>query len=132
MKVTLLVIGCLILLVVLNGCGFVQRFGQEVTVKRFMGDKAVVKVIKEPGLRMGCTATATLGTKFLGVEDLKIHRYGGGLLRGNGVVYTCEGGHIDIGHVKETADRTRFLSEVVFEHLMNGDRSFAFRLSRTL
>jgi hypothetical protein len=47
---------------------------------------------------------------------------------GNGIVYTCRGGHVDISHVREAADWTAYLAAVTYKHLRNGDLEFSFTL----
>lgn len=45
------------------------------------------------------------------VEELGKHGYGDALTtEGNGIVYTCRGGFIDIAHIRDNADRMVFLT----------------------
>ena len=61
-----------------------------------------------PKPRMGCLPTPNLTTRFAGIEDLKKKEL---LCSGNRMVYTCDGGHIDMDHLCETADWTIHLAK---------------------
>jgi hypothetical protein len=50
------------------------------------------------------------------------------LLEQNGFVYTCRGGFIDIGHLRESADRTAYISRIVLKKLEKGEKEFSFRI----
>ena len=78
----------------------------------------------KPGWRKGYYATASAGTIFLGPQDLGTH----GRTEGNGQVYTCKAGHIDIAHLRKAADWTAFLSQQTYENLMKGKKEFPFKL----
>jgi hypothetical protein len=86
-----------------------------------------VGIVPFPGFAIG---------NIVGPDDLGPHKYDGGLLalnpgqdpsagrewgEGNGLVYTCRGGFIDIAHVRDYADWTIFLSAHVFRGLYQGD-----------
>jgi hypothetical protein len=69
-----------------------------------------------PNIRRGSLATTTLGIPiihprptFLEPDNLGSHSYTPNPFEKNGIVYTCDGGHIDISHVRANADDTRFL-----------------------
>lgn len=80
----------------------------------------------EPRLRFGSYPTSTVGTTFLGPEDLGHHRYSFGLSEKNGIVYTCKAGHVDIIHVRIAADWTAYLTRRSFECLSKGESECAF------
>jgi len=72
-----------------------------------------------PGVRMCCAIGyagvfgGKLGTEILTLEQIKGHKYGaGGLFPSDAVghIYTARGGFIDLGHVRDLADMTRYLS----------------------
>ncbi|MHC4999479.1 MAG: DUF4056 domain-containing protein [Planctomycetota bacterium] len=45
-----------------------------------------------------------------------------------GLVYTCQAGFIDIGHVREAADRTHYLTQLTYENLMQAETDFSYRV----
>jgi len=45
-----------------------------------------------------------------------------------GLVYTCRAGFIDIGHVREAADRTHYLAQLTYENLMQAETDFSYRV----
>lgn len=65
---------------------------------------------------------------FVSIDDLGKHQSKNGLPEKNGMVYTCRGGFIDIGHLREAADRTKYITELAFENLMKGQTQFSFRV----
>ncbi len=82
-----------------------------------------------PRLRPGSYASATRGSRFIGPEDLGSHRYWLDGEEGNGIMYTCAGGHIDIAHVRKAADWTGYLAAATLGRLHDGRTSFQLRLS---
>ncbi|MCK5175908.1 MAG: DUF4056 domain-containing protein, partial [Planctomycetes bacterium] len=81
-----------------------------------------------PRQRVGEFFGSPVGMTFLEPEDLGRHRYSAGFGEKNGMVYTCRGGFIDIGHVREAADRTAYLAGVSYEKLMAKEEVFSFRV----
>lgn len=77
---------------------------------------------------MGSYATSTVGTAFLGPEELGPHGYEYNWSEQNGIVYTCRGGHIDISHTRKTADWTAFLAARTFDRISRNKRSFTFKM----
>ncbi len=57
-----------------------------------------------------------------------MHGYDSGLSEGNGILYTCKGGHIDTEHVRLTADWTRYLTIQCRKALTEGQVDFSFAL----
>jgi hypothetical protein len=45
-----------------------------------------------------------------------------------GLVYTCRAGFIDLGHVREAADRTHYLAQVTYENLMQSNANYSYRV----
>lgn len=73
----------------------------------------------EPRMRHGAFFGEPAGIYYPEPDALGHHCYDGlAINEVRGMVYTCRGGFIDIGHVREGADRTAFLSKKMFEHLM--------------
>lgn len=83
----------------------------------------------EPRPRLGSYATSTPGTNFIDLTNLGDHKFYNGLFEKNGIVYTCEGGHIDIAHLRIGADYTRYLFLKTRKELLQGDRVFSFKLN---
>jgi hypothetical protein len=83
----------------------------------------------QPRARLGSYATSTPGTNFLGPDNLGEHNYENALSEGNGIVYTCRGGHIDIAHLRINADYTRYLYHLTCEKLWDDRTHFTFKLN---
>jgi len=79
--------------------------------------------------RLGCYATSTPGTRFIGLNDLgKHHSKGFGFGEGNGIVYTCRGGHIDITHLRLVADYTKEVCDKTYNCMIKNKNEFTFKL----
>ena len=81
----------------------------------------------QPKIRFGFYPSSTIGTNFIGPEKLGQHSYGWALFENNGIMYTCKAGHIDITHLRLSADWTAHLAAKSFRHLTNQDKSFSFK-----
>jgi len=81
-----------------------------------------------PRARLGCYATSTPGTRFIGLKGLGQHNYTSFIGEGNGVAYTCNGGHIDITHLRISADNTYNVTKKIQESLLKGKPWFKFSL----
>ncbi|MDD5063360.1 MAG: DUF4056 domain-containing protein [Phycisphaerae bacterium] len=77
---------------------------------------------------MGSYATATLGTHFLDADTMGKHHFGNSYLEKNGIVYTCDGGHIDIAHARIAADNVRYIHGLARKNLLKENRNFEFKL----
>ncbi len=82
-----------------------------------------------PRPRLGCYPTTTVGTKFLKPGHLGPHRYRFSLWEKNGIVYTCNAGHIDVTHLRIAADWTVYLAAESFKCLMQNETRFSFGLN---
>ncbi len=82
-----------------------------------------------PRPRLGSYASDTPGTNFICPTGLGNHSYKHSFSEGNGIVYTCRGGHIDITHLRIAADYTKFLTGMVKECLTSGRSDFTFKLN---
>jgi Protein of unknown function (DUF4056) len=87
--------------------------------------------IDQPRPRMGCLPTHTFAGSFLCPENLGSHSYGplGAMFEGNGIVYTCKGGSIDITHLRWNADYTRYAINQTKKTLMRKGKGFSFNLA---
>jgi len=81
-----------------------------------------------PRARLACYASSTIGTRFIDPKDLGSHGYRHSWSEKNGIVYTRKAGHIDIAHLRKTADWTAFLAGETFQKLMNNQTEFSFKL----
>ncbi len=81
----------------------------------------------EPKVRIGCYPTATPGMKFIDFNDLGPHGYHHQPNEGNGIVYTCRAGHIDIAHVRACADWTKYIAERAYACMRAGQAQFSFK-----
>lgn len=81
-----------------------------------------------PRIRPGSYPSATYGVRFIGPDGLGSHQYWLDGAEGNGILYTCGGGHIDLAHARKAADWTGFLAAVTLEHLHTGRTTFTFKL----
>ena len=86
--------------------------------------------IGAPRMRMGCLPTSTPGGTFLNPDRLGKHSYGpaGSLSEGDGIVYTCKAGHVDVTHLRWNADYTKFLANKTQKTLMRDKDGFRFRI----
>ncbi|MHC5060873.1 MAG: DUF4056 domain-containing protein [Planctomycetota bacterium] len=80
----------------------------------------------EPRLRIGAFFGSPTGMSFPEPNHLGNHNFAMGIGEKNGMVYTCKAGFIDIGHVREAADRTRYLVGLTYQNLMRGKTEFSF------
>jgi len=78
-----------------------------------------------PRGRIGSYAAATAVTNFMSLADIGEH---GGVGEGNGQVYTCRAGHIDLAHARKSADYTRYFAEKIFGYLMESRESFTLKM----
>ena len=81
-----------------------------------------------PRVRMGSYPSANVGTTFLG-RNLGTHGYGHGFSEGNGIVYTCKAGHVDIIHLRISADWTAYLTMKTFKALTTDGDGFSYGLA---
>ena len=86
-------------------------------------------VSERPRVRLGSYATPTPGTNFLDLETIGNHNYNRSWSEKNGIVYTCHGGHIDIAHLRITADYVRYLYQRIVRNLLETDEQFRFKLN---
>jgi hypothetical protein len=79
-------------------------------------------------MRMGAFFGSPGGMPFPDPNDLGRHNYASASGEKLGMVYTCRGGFIDVGHVREAADRTAYLTSITFKNLMLGRSQFTFQV----
>ncbi len=81
-----------------------------------------------PRIRVGYLPTPTLGTVFLGPEQLGEHGYRPNLSERSGQVYTCKAGPIDMGHARKATDWTIFLAAKTYRQIMEDEPEFSYKL----
>lgn len=74
---------------------------------------AEMKMMGVPGFKL---------TEVIGISDLGNHKYLGDKKKreGNGIIYTKNGGFIDMGHVRDQADWTAYLYNLIIENKTKG------------
>ncbi len=83
-----------------------------------------------PRARLGYLPTATFGILFPDPDKLGKHSYGTDLFgEVGGIVYTCKGGHIDLHHIRGTADDARYLVRRIRDTLSKNRKGFSFNLT---
>ena len=82
-----------------------------------------------PRPRLGCYATSTPGGRFIDANGLGKHSYHGSPFEGNGIAYTCRGGHIDVTHARIGADNVRYLYEKAKKNILAGHAGFTYSLN---
>lgn len=90
-----------------------------------MGSAAAVS---PPRMRVSPYFGNIVGMSYTGVDDLGDHDYDGSLGENNDLIYTACAGFIDLGHLRESADRARYIFEISQEHILNGDSDFSFEV----
>ena len=83
----------------------------------------------KPRPRVGYLPTATFGIPFTDSDHLGTHSYSFRLSETGGIVYTCRAGHIDLDHVRGSADLTRYLIKKIRHTLSRQTSGFSFSLS---
>ena len=99
----------------------------------FIGVLAIISLSgcqtgKYPRLRVGAFFGSPIGMPFPDPNLLGCHDYAVSAGEKNGMVYTCRGGFIDIGHLREAADRTAYLASVTNRNLMLDQTVFTFQV----
>ncbi|MBL7215362.1 MAG: DUF4056 domain-containing protein [Phycisphaerae bacterium] len=84
--------------------------------------------INAPRLRPSPYFGSFSGMSYSSLEDLGRHDYDSFFGENNSLVYTAKAGYIDMGHLRESADRTRYLFEVCFENIRNSNTDFSFEV----
>ena len=82
----------------------------------------------KPRLRNGAFFGSLTGMHFPDPNYLANHHYDNKTGEKLGMVYTCQAGFIDVGPVRESADRTAYLAGITFRKLMLKQTEFTFRV----
>ena len=81
-----------------------------------------------PRLRKSDFFGAPTGIRFPDPDKLGVHSLSTSPKEKVGFVYTCKGGFIDMGHLREAADRTHYAAGVVYETLLRSKKSCSFKI----
>ncbi len=82
----------------------------------------------QPRLRPGAFFGSPTGIYFPDPNDLGKHNFESPRGEKNGMIYTRRGGFIDLGHLREAADRTYYLTRLIYKNLMDEQTELAFRV----
>lgn len=83
--------------------------------------------IESPRLRPSPYFGSFTGVSFASVEELGQHNYNSFFGENNALMYTAGAGYIDMGHLRESADRARYLFEICYDNIRNGNTEFSFQ-----
>jgi len=125
-------------------CTLSLRFAKKVCSKRSIYLRAITVILvctfvfitgckRNDGLpkfRIGSFFGSPGGMYFADPNNLGTHS-GNGEKRKNektGMVYTCKGGFIDLGHLREGVDRTAHLAKITKQYLSEGKTEFNFEI----
>ena len=109
-------IACLLgfLIILQAGCAHTNEFNNH-------------SVKGRPRARVGRYASPSVGTVFVDTEDLGVHGYYSGWSEKIGIAYTCKAGHIDLAHVRKSADWTAYLAANILEQFKRNETKFSFK-----
>lgn len=82
-----------------------------------------------PRPRVGTLPTPPPGPRFSNPNHLGKHSYGFNPFEEDGIVYTCKAGHLDIAHLRWSADYTAYAVGRIYETLMNKEHGFSFNMA---
>ena len=94
----------------------------------FWGASVCAVSINPPRLRPSPYFGCISGLKFATVDNLSAHHYDGSFWDQHPLVYTAKAGYIDIGHLRESADRARYVFEVCYENILKTDILFSYEV----
>ncbi|MBN1796268.1 MAG: DUF4056 domain-containing protein [Sedimentisphaerales bacterium] len=83
---------------------------------------------RKPRPRIGSYPASTLGTAFHSNGSLGKHGYYWGVGEKKGIIYTCRAGHIDLAHLRKTADWAAYLSARMYRNLMKNKSDLNFKM----
>lgn len=83
---------------------------------------------RAPRARLGTLPTPPPGPRFYDPNSLGEHSYFYNPFEKDGIVFTCKAGHIDLAHVRWSADHTKYLIDRTRENLTEKNEEFTFKL----
>ena len=81
-----------------------------------------------PKFRKGVIPCVSFPNKFIGPDRLGKHCYHYSVKERSGIVYTTKAGHLDIAHVRKSADWTAYLAAECLENILAGKCAWQFAL----
>ncbi|MEN8127714.1 MAG: DUF4056 domain-containing protein [Planctomycetota bacterium] len=81
-----------------------------------------------PRLRRSDYFGAPGESRFPDADDLGPHSLDACRDEKVGLVYTCKGGFIDLGHLREAADRTHYAAGILYQNLLRSKTSCSYRI----
>lgn len=84
--------------------------------------------VRSPRLRPSPYFGSITGMSYADISGLGEHNYERASGEKNPLVYTARAGYIDIGHLRESADRARYLFEVCQENILEGNVEFSYKV----
>ncbi len=85
-------------------------------------------VVGPPRMRVSPYFGSLVGLNYTSIDDLGDHDYDSSLGENNGLVYTARAGYIDLGHLRESADRVRYIFEISQYHIQRHDSEYSFEV----
>lgn len=82
-----------------------------------------------PRPRMGTLPTPPPGPRFSDPNNLGRHSYYPNPFEKNGILYTNKAGHIDLTHLRWTADYTKYLTKKTYKTLMKKRKGYSLNLA---
>jgi hypothetical protein len=83
---------------------------------------------KQPRLRISSYFGSIGSMQFTDPAQMGSHSYNNSWEEKNGMLYTCRAGFIDVGHLREGADRTYYAYQLVQQAIMDDETSVTFSL----
>ncbi len=84
--------------------------------------------INPPRMRVSPYFGNILGMSYTSIDELGQHDYDAGSGENNDLLYTARAGYIDLGHLRESADRARYIYEISLERILNGETDYSFEV----
>ena len=81
-----------------------------------------------PRLRVSDFFGNPWGMRFADPNDLGRHCLDACRDEKLGLVYTCRAGFIDIGHLREAADRTHYITQITYNNMMQSNTDYSYRV----
>ena len=82
----------------------------------------------KPRPRVGSFAAATMSVTFKDADDIGRHNYSSSIGENKDIVYTCNGGHIDLAHLRIASDHVYYLYNMTRKGLAKGKNVYHFGL----
>jgi hypothetical protein len=94
----------------------------------FAAFSAHAVAIDRPRMRPSPYFGSISGIDYADLNDLGKHNYDSFFGEKNPLIYTAKAGYIDIGHLRESADRTRYLFEICNNNIAKKNKRFSYKV----